>query len=535
MKVRLLFAAFVLSLVPLAAPAAEPSEKVKQKLYVTNSTGDDVTVIDVATNKAIGRIEVGPHPHGIAVPAAQNFILVTIEGKKPGELVWIDPKTDKVIDKMEIGPAPNQLAVTPDGKFAYIPVSDGNYEVVDLAKKKIVERIFTGGRPHNTLCSPDGKHMYLAPMGAPKKVSIVETATHKVVGEIPFTSVVRPIALTKDEKRLFAEVDGLVGIEMADIASRKMVQRVPSELTDEQKKVDSRSHGLAIRPDQKEIWACDVHHSEVQVFDITGDKPKQIAKIAMSQNVYWLTFSPDGKTAYVSVLGNNEVAVVDTETKKITATVKVGKEPKRLLVVSVGDEKGAFDKWEKDIAAFEKQDQDKPPPQNGVVFVGSSSIRRWDLSKNFDNKDFINRGYGGSQLADSVHFADRLVIKHKPRLVVLYAGDNDLAAGKKPEQVADNFKEFVKVVHKDLPKTKIIYISIKPSIARWKLIDTIRKTNSLIEAQCKGGDGLTYLDVGMSMLGDDGMPKKELFVSDGLHLTDEGYKLWAALLKPYLK
>ena len=203
--------------------------------------------------------------------------------------------------------------------------------------------------------------------------------------------------------------------------------------------------------------------------------------------------------------------------------------------LSRADDKNAFDKWEKDIAAFEKQDKDKSPPQNGVVFVGSSSIRRWDLSKNFDNKDYLNRGFGGSQLADLVHFVDRLVLKHKPRLVVLYAGDNDIAAGKKPEQVAGDFKALVQAIHKDLPKTKIIYIAIKPSIARWKLIDNIRKTNGLIEAICKTDDTLTYLDIVKPMLGADGMPRKELFVKDGLHMNDEGYKLWASLLKPHLK
>src|ERR1700686_1414037 len=115
MLLRFLFALPLLLSLTFGANAADPV-KVKQKLYVTNSDGDDVTVIDTATNKPIGRIEVGLHPHGIAVPASQDFILVTIEGTKPGQLVWIDPVTDKVTQKMDIGPAPNQLAVTPDGK-----------------------------------------------------------------------------------------------------------------------------------------------------------------------------------------------------------------------------------------------------------------------------------------------------------------------------------------------------------------------------------------------------------------------------------
>jgi YVTN family beta-propeller protein len=330
----LLIALFALA---LPARAAEPAAKVRQKLYVTNSAGDDVTVIDVAANKPIGRIEVGPHPHGIAVPASQDFILVTIEGSKPGELVWIDPRTDKVTRRVPIGPAPNQLAITPDGKTAYVPCSDGYYEVIDVDKGKVVERIFTGGRPHNTLCSADGRHVYLAPMGAPKKVTVVDTSNHKPIGTIPFSSVVRPIALSKDESRLYAEVDGLVGIEVADVQARRMIHRVPAELADELKKKDSRSHGLGIRPDQKEIWECDVEHHEVHVYDITGETPKQIATIPIGSQVYWLTFSPDGKTCYVAARGANAVAVVDTATKKVTANIAAGKEPKRLLVVTLPD------------------------------------------------------------------------------------------------------------------------------------------------------------------------------------------------------
>jgi YVTN family beta-propeller protein len=316
------------------SPADTPAA-VRQKLYVTNSAGDDVTVIDVATNKVLTTIQVGPHPHGIAVPAAQNFILVTIEGKEPGELVWIDPRTDKITHRMEVGPEPNQLAVTPDGKIAYVPCKDGYWDVVDVAGRKIIKRIFTGGRPHNTLCSPDGKHMYLAPMGAPKRVTITDAASHDIVGELPFSDSVRPIALTADEKRFFANVDGLVGIEVADVGQRKKIHRIPAELPEAQKKKASRSHGLGIRPDQREIWECDVEHHDVHVYDIRGDKPKQIATIPIGTQIYWLTFTPNGKTCYVAARGSNAVASVDTETKKVTTRIPAGKEPKRLIVVTL--------------------------------------------------------------------------------------------------------------------------------------------------------------------------------------------------------
>jgi YVTN family beta-propeller protein len=331
---RLLAATLILCF-PVITRADDATGKIRQKLYVTNSAGEDVTVIDVATNKVLGSVEVGPHPHGIAVPASQDAIYVTIEGSKPGRLVTLDPKTDKVVRSMEVGPAPNQLAVTPDGKVAYVPCSDGYWDVIDLKEQKVAKRIFTGGRPHNTLCSPDGRQMYLAPMGAPKKVTIVDTATHEPVGTIPFSNVVRPIALSNDEKRLYAEVDGLVGIEVADIGKREMIQRIPAELADAHRKVASRSHGLAIRPDQKEIWECDVEHKEVHVYDITGDKPKQTVTIPIGAQVYWLTFRPDGKICYVSARGGNAVAVVDVESKKVLERLPVGKEPKRLLVVSL--------------------------------------------------------------------------------------------------------------------------------------------------------------------------------------------------------
>lgn len=193
-----------------------------------------------------------------------------------------------------------------------------------------------------------------------------------------------------------------------------------------------------------------------------------------------------------------------------------------------------FDRWEKLVRALEEQDRQKPPPQNGVLFAGSSSIRLWNLAKSFPGVATINRGFGGSHIADSTHFADRLIVKHKPRLIVFYAGDNDVAAGKTPEQVAADFRNFARTVHAALPRTRIAFLSIKPSVARRGLWDRMRKANELIEATCKQDRRLSYVDVATPMLGADGMPRMELFRGDGLHLNDKGYELWTSVVRPLL-
>eukprot|EP00913_Durusdinium_trenchii_P022838 g21442.t1 len=167
--------------------------------------------------------------------------------------------------------------------------------------------------------------------------------------------------------------------------------------------------------------------------------------------------------------------------------------------------------------------------------IPGSSIRLWNLDKSFPSLSAINRGFGGSQIVDSVHFADRIILKHRPRTVVLYAGDNDIAAGKSAKTVAADFAQFVKTIHAKLPKTRILFIAIKPSLKRWKLADRMNKANMLIAGQCRKDDRLTYINIFEPMLAKDGMPKKDLFRKDGLHLNDKGYALWASILKPHLK
>lgn len=197
-----------------------------------------------------------------------------------------------------------------------------------------------------------------------------------------------------------------------------------------------------------------------------------------------------------------------------------------------GDERPS--RWEKAVVAFEKQDAAKPPTKGGIVFVGSSSIRLWKLERSFPGVGALNRGFGGSQIRDSVQLAPRLFLKHRPRLVVLYAGDNDLAARRTPAQVLEDFKAFVAVVHRELPTTRIAFVCIKPSIARWKLVEPIKQANALVEAFCKKDARLAYVDIFTPMLGDDGRPRKELFAKDGLHLSEKGYELWTARVKPLL-
>lgn len=191
-------------------------------------------------------------------------------------------------------------------------------------------------------------------------------------------------------------------------------------------------------------------------------------------------------------------------------------------------------RWESAIQAFEKEDAERPQPKNGIVFVGSSSIRKWDLKKWFPDFNALNRGFGGSEVSDSLEFADRIIIKYEPRVIVVYAGDNDIAHDKTPQRVYDDFKKLVALIHGKLPKSKIVYIAVKPSIKRWALVDQVREANRLIKEFASNDDLLEFVDIDKPMLGEDGMPRKELFVADGLHLSEDGYALWTSHVKPHL-
>lgn len=191
--------------------------------------------------------------------------------------------------------------------------------------------------------------------------------------------------------------------------------------------------------------------------------------------------------------------------------------------------------WENEITAFERKDLTNRPPDEAVLFVGSSTVAFWNTLRN-DLPRFrvIRRGFGGAQMSDVVMYCSRIILPYKPVMVLVHAGGNDLAEGQTPENVANHFKKLVRRIHLENPEIRIGFISLKPSPARWTLVKQIREVNRLIETYTRTDSRLLFIDVFDLMLTESGSPRKELYDPDGLHLSPAGYKLWADAVRPHL-
>lgn len=198
-------------------------------------------------------------------------------------------------------------------------------------------------------------------------------------------------------------------------------------------------------------------------------------------------------------------------------------------------QENSSDRWEKEIAGIEELIHSGKSPKESILFVGSSSIRLWKLDKSFPDLKTANHGFGGSQLADSVRHFERIVTPLRPTVIVLYAGDNDIAAGKSPEKVTQDFREFVRKVEQQLPECrKVLYVSIKPSLKRWTLAETMQETNTSIRKVCESNARLEFVDIWPTMLNSNGEPNADLLVEDGLHLSEAGYSLWSKAVRQHL-
>ena len=194
------------------------------------------------------------------------------------------------------------------------------------------------------------------------------------------------------------------------------------------------------------------------------------------------------------------------------------------------------DRSEAEIRAFEESDRAAPPSPGGIVFFGSSSIRLWrSLASDFPGLPVLNRGFGGSTLPEAIHYLPRAVLPYRPRTIVLYEGDNDLTFGWGPEQIAADYRTFVRAVRDALPSTRIVFISLKPSPSRWRLVDQQREANRLVREIVARDTLQTFVDVFTPMLGANGRPQPTLFVGDSLHMTPAGYAIWRTQVAPHLR
>jgi len=183
------------------------------------------------------------------------------------------------------------------------------------------------------------------------------------------------------------------------------------------------------------------------------------------------------------------------------------------------------------IAHFDHWDSQNAYPENGVLLVGSSSIVRWSTAERFPGLPVINRGFGGSHISDVNHYVEETVLRYAPDVVVFYAGNNDITAGKTPEQVFSDYQRFARSVLDRFGRTQILFISIHPSVLRWENWPEMREANDRIAAYSATDPRLHYVDISLGMLGPDGRPIPGLFVEDGLHLSPAGYDVWTPIVR----
>lgn len=193
-------------------------------------------------------------------------------------------------------------------------------------------------------------------------------------------------------------------------------------------------------------------------------------------------------------------------------------------------------RFEDQVKAFEAADAAALPPVGAIVCIGSSSMKGWHPTIKADLAPLtvIPRGFGGSTMDEALHVVDRIVIPYKPRAVMVYEGDNDIAAGIAPELFRDTFLAFAEKVRAAQPEVRFYVLSVKPSIKRWALWPQMREANRLLAELCAGDARMTFIDVATPMLDAEGQPRPELFAKDNLHMTRAGYEVWRDAVRPVL-
>lgn len=303
------------------------------KLYVTNSLSDDITVIDLGTLQVIGDVKVGEHVHGVCAPANGRQLFTTIESEN--NLKVIETATNKVTDTIPLTGRPNQCAATPDGRFVGVPIRNGNsVDIVDMAAKQVV-KVLPIKVPHNCYDAGSNEDLFVSSMGS-HEIDRIDLKKMDFIDRIPVGGVPRPYAVSRDGKRMYVALTDLHGFVVASIPERKVISRVelpPAPPSTCALEPHTPTHGLELSPDGRELWVTSLADGGVYVYDIATKKLSQEIHTGACPN--WIAFSPDGRYCCVSNSGSDDCSIIDTRSRREVARVKVGKGPKRLLVVDV--------------------------------------------------------------------------------------------------------------------------------------------------------------------------------------------------------
>jgi YVTN family beta-propeller protein len=327
----LVLAILVLSAFGLSKVA--PAKMATMKAYVTNSLGDTITMIDLNTLKEAGTIKVGKRVHGVCAPADGSKLFVTIELERTFKVV--DTATNEVTATIALPGTPNQCASTPDGHFVGVPIRSGDsVAIIDIRLGKIV-KVLPVSKPHNCYNTGSNDVLYVSSMGD-NQIDRIDLKTMEYTDKIPVGGIPRPYAVTRNEKTLYVALSDYHGFEIVNIADKKEIARVdlpPAPPADCELEPHTETHGLALSPNEKELWVTSLSDGGVYVYDIATKKFSKEILTGACPN--WIGFSPDGKYVTVSNCGSNDAAVIDAKSREVLATVKTGEGPKRLVAMVV--------------------------------------------------------------------------------------------------------------------------------------------------------------------------------------------------------
>jgi YVTN family beta-propeller protein len=308
---------------------------VARKLYVANTAGESLSLIDLDRREVVRELQVGKHPHGLALAPDQSVIYCSVESEKT--IKFIDTTTDQVTAKVGTTGVPNQLAVTSDGRWVYVAINDtGKADVIDVRQREVSKTLDVGERPHNCYGPKGARHMYVTAIRDHLVKQFDFDHEHALTKTVKFDGAVRPLCITQDEKWLFVALEGLHGFGWADLTTGKQVGRIEQPLPPPEKRSKfayMNTHGLELRPGDRELWVSSFIGNGLMVYDITTQPPKYVTTVGVGDAPNWLTFSPDGKFAYSANAGSNSISIVDCEKRTALKEIKVGATPKRLLEV----------------------------------------------------------------------------------------------------------------------------------------------------------------------------------------------------------